>query len=591
MLSPVAAVSVVGASIEKPVVASAETSSVQAAATPLAVLSSAVNASAGGKLNMLLAAARERMFESLLSAIDAASVALNLPREPDESNAAFAQRLADAIRSLPPQQVATAQQQLNMQVKTPAPLPLLAEAFDNPDSPQAVQIAVSLDASLTQEPDAVIRAVVNSYGQNAGEPDVVGRQQAPQVPAQAVPKTSEPAANTATAAPSALPEKTAALTPANTAAAAPTASPEKMAAPFPAPVTTVPSMPAVQVSQQTAATIIQAIVSPAVVLVPEAMPDLEAVVIPQTAPNQPVSPAPQAANVPVIVEKSIPPQVAVSVEDKLPPATSLPPALPNEAKLPTEIALIRSPLAPPPVPRDIQQLRADIKQGLQVVISPPMDITDSELPQVIRTEAPLAERVIAQALVGNAPDRPDLQPLPQTVRDESVRNIAAALAGQIPASSEEVQNAPLAAALPGKPQGNAPVMTIMDMSEAVAQTGTTIAPLLGIPFAIAHYLPAAVPAEDDPKRVDRVDLVDEEREQGQGGETARDDSEDESSPEETDQPAAAAADPVAGDADAEVASASTVPVAPKTAALPAPAPVDPLSDHAFDFYRRMVGWE
>lgn len=591
MLSPVAAVSVVGASIEKPVVATAETSSVQAAATPLAVLSSAVNANAGGKLNMLLAAARERMFESLLSAIDAASVALNLPREPDESNAAYAQRLADAIRSLPPQQVATAQQQLNMQVKTPVPLPLLAEAFDNPDSPQAVQIAVSLDASLTQEPDAVIRAVVNSYGQNAGEPDVV-KQQPPQVPAQSVPKTSEPVANTATAAPSALPEKTATLTPANTATAAPTASPDKMTAPSPAPVTTAPSMPAMQVSQQTAATIIQAIVSPAMVLVPEAIPDLEAVVIPQTAPNQPVSTAPQAANVPiVVVEESIPPQIAVTVEDKLPPTTSLPPAVPGEAKLPTEIALIRSPLTPPPVPRDIQQLRADIKQGLQVVISPPTDITGSELPQVIRTDVPLAERVIAQALAANAPDRPDPQPLPQTVRDESVRNIAAALAGQIPGSSEEVQNAPLAAALPGKPQGNAPAMTIMDLSEAVAQTGTTIAPLLGIPFAIAHYLPADVPAEDDPKRVDRVDLVDEEREQGQGGETARDDSEDESPPEETDQSAIAAADPASEEAAAEVASASTMPAAPKMAALPAPAPVDPLSDHAFDFYRRMVGWE
>jgi hypothetical protein len=574
------------------VVATAETSSVQTAATPLAVLSSTVNASVEGKLNMLLVAARERMFESLLSAIDAASVALNVPREPDESNAAFAQRLADAIRSLPPQQVAAVQQQVNTQLKTPVPLPLLAEAFDNPDSPQAVQIAVSLDASLTQEPDAIIRAVVSSYGQNAGEPDMVEPQQAPQVPAQAAPKTSEAAANTVTAAPSALPEKTAALTPANTATAAPTASPEKVAAPSPAPVTTAPSMPAVQVLQQTAATIIQAIVSPAVVLVPEAMPELEAVVMPQAVPNQPASPTPQAANVLVVVEESIPPQIAVTVEDKLPAATSLPPALPKEAKLPTEIALIRSPLTPPPVPRDIQQLRADIKQGLQVVISPPIDITGSELPQVIRTDVPLAERVSAQALATNAADRPDLQLLPQTVRDESVRNLTAALAGQAPVSSEETQNAPaVAAVLPAKSPVSVPAMTTMNMAEAVAQTGTMIAPLLGIPFAIAHYLPADTPTDDDPKRVDRVDLVDEEREQGQGGETARDDSEDEPQPEETAQPAATAADPVSEEADAEVAAASAMPVAPKLAALPAPAPVDPLSDHAFDFYRRMVGWE
>ncbi|NTG39436.1 hypothetical protein [Rhizobium rhizogenes] len=566
MLSPVAAVSVVGASIEKPVVATAETSSVQAAATPVAVLSSAVNASAGGKLNMLLAAARERMFESLLSAIDAASVALNVPREPGESNAALAQRLVDAIGSLPPQQLAAAQQQLNAQMKTPVPLPLLAEALDNPDSPQAVQIAVSLDASLTQEPDAVIRAVVNSYGQNAGEPDAVGQQQTP-VPAQAMPKTSEAAAtNTAPAAPSALPEKT--------------------ATPSPTPVTASPSTPSAQAPQQAATTIVQTIAGPVVIPVLEVMPDLAAAVTPQTAPNPQVSATPQVASMPA-AERGAPSQIAVIVEDKALPTASLPLAAVGEAKLPTEIALIRSPLTPPPVPRDIQQLQADIKQGLQVVISPAIDVTGPDLPQVTRSDMPLAERVIAQALVAG---QQDLQPLPQTVRDESLRNLTAALAGQTAASSEEAQTAP-AAALPVKSQGNAPAMTIMDMSEAVAQTGTTIAPLLGIPFAIAHYLPADTPTEDDPKRVDRVDLVDEEREQGQGGETARDDSEDESPPEEADQPAAAAADPAAEDANVDVISASAIPVAPKIAALPAPAPVDPLSDHAFDFYRRMVGWE
>lgn len=560
MLPPVAAVSVVGASIEKPVVATAETSSAQAAATPLAVLSSAVNASAGGKLNMLLAAARERMFESLLSAIDAASVALNVPREPGESNAALAQRLVDAIRSLPPQQLAAAQQQLNAQAKMPVPLPLLAEALDNPDSPQAVQIAISLDASLTQEPDAIIRAVVNSYGQNAGEPDTVGQQQ----PGQVMPKTSEAAVNTATAAPTALPEK--------------------MAAPSPAPVTASPSTPSAQAPQQAATTIVQTIAGPVAIPVPEVMPDLEAAVTPQTVPNPQISATPQAANIPA-AERGVASQIAVIVEDKAIPLASLPLLASGESRIPTEIALIRSPLTPPPVPRDIQQLQADIKQGLQVVISPAIDVAGPDVPQVTRSDTPLAERVIAQAL---AADQQDLQLLPQTVRDESVRNLTAALAGQAAVSSEEAQNAP-AAALPVKSQGNAPVMTIMDMSEAVAQTGTTIAPLLGIPFAIAHYLPAEVPAEDDPKRVDRVDLVDEEREQGQGGETARDDSEDEPQPEEADQPATAAvADPVA---EAEVVSASATPVAPKIAALPAPAPVDPLSDHAFDFYRRMVGWE
>jgi hypothetical protein len=317
--------------------------------------------------------------------------------------------------------------------------------------------------------------------------------------------------------------------------------------------------------------------------VPEAMPDLGVVVMPQPAPNQQVSAPSQAANA-LAVERGAPPQIAVTVEDKVPPTASLSPVAPSEVKLPTEIALIRSPLTPPPVPRDIQQLQAEIKQGLQVVISPAIDVAGPDLPQVTRSDMPLAERVVAQALAAN---QPDLQPLPQTVRDESVRNLTAALAGQNTVSFEEAPPAP-AAVLLGKSSVNVPAMTTMDIAEAVAQTGTMIAPPLGIPFAIAHYLPAEVPAEDDPKRVDRVDLVDEEREQGQGGETARDDSEDDAQPEEPDQLTATASDPASEEADAEEVSAANMPVMP---ALPAPAPVDPLSDHAFDFYRRMVGWE
>ncbi len=55
----------------------------------------------------------------------------------------------------------------------------------------------------------------------------------------------------------------------------------------------------------------------------------------------------------------------------------------------------------------------------------------------------------------------------------------------------------------------------------------------------------------------------------------------------THQSAAEASD----EADAEAASPEVKVVAPKPLALPMPAPRDPLHDHAFDFYRRMVGWE
>lgn len=145
MLLPVGAVSAVGVSIEKPIAATAETSGLQTTATPLAVLSSAVNASVEGKLNMLLVAARERMLDSLLSAIDAASKVVNVSREPDESNTAYAQRVAAAIRSLTPPQLAAAQQRMDGQMRTPVPLPLLAAALQDPESPQAVQLASALN--------------------------------------------------------------------------------------------------------------------------------------------------------------------------------------------------------------------------------------------------------------------------------------------------------------------------------------------------------------------------------------------------------------------------------------------------------------
>jgi hypothetical protein len=579
MLSPVSAVSALGTVLEKPAVATAETSGVQTAATPLAVLSSTVNASVEGKLNMLLVAAREQMFDSLLSAIDAASAALNVSREPDESNAALAQRLADTIRSLPQQQLAVAQQLLDTQAKMPIPLPLIAEALTNPDGPEAVQIAISLEAALTQEPDAVIKAVVNSYGQNAGETDTIE----PQVPlpTQTAPKNADAAPVTAAAV---LP-----------------ASPEKAAAPVPAAATTAPSATSAQAPGETPATAAQSqtFLFSAAALDPEVAPNLETASTPQTTPNQQVAPSQQPA--PILqavsallvdagVGEIVHPQSAISVEDNVSPAGPASSAAPAEPKLPTEVALIRSPVTPPPVPRDIQQIRADIKEGLQVVIGRAIDVAGPELLQIIQDDASSAERVIAQALAANAADQREVQSLPQTAGDEGVRNLAAAMASQNSVSPEETSNAPAAAAaLLGKSLGDMLAAPAMDMPDTAAQMGAPIPLPQGIPFAIAQYLPADLPIDDeDLEQVNRVDPADdEEHEQGQGGETAQDESEDDSQPEETHPPAAEASD----EADAEAASSEAEVVAPKPLALPTPAPSDPLHDHAFDFYRRMVGWE
>ncbi|MEF0942793.1 hypothetical protein [Rhizobium sp. BR 362] len=570
MLSPVSAVSALATALEKPGVATAETSGAQTAATPLAVLPNTVTASVEGKLTMLLVAARERMFDSLLSVIDDASAALNVSREPDESNAALAQRLVDTIRSLPPQQLAVAQQVLDKQAETPLPLPLIAEALTNPDGPEALQIAINLDAALAPEPDAVIKAVVNSYGQNAGKSETI-EPQSP-VPAQTALKTANVAPSTA---PAVL-----------------AASPESAATPAPAVATAALSASPAQVSAATPAAIApaQAVLVAAAILEPEVLPDLQTASTPQAVPNQQSSPLPPAATALLVdtgIGEIVLPPNAVPVDGDISSAAVALLATSAEDKLPTEIALIRSPITPPPVPRDIQQIRADIKQGLQVVTGRAIDIAGPELLQIIEDDESSAEKIIAQALAANADDQKQVQSLPQTTGNESTRNLAAAMASQNSVSGNEIQNAP--AAPQSKSLDGAQVAPAVDMPDAAAQMATPLPLPQGIPFAIAHYLPADVPIDnEDLERVDRVDPADdEEHEQGQGGETAQDESENDSEPDEMHHPVSEAS----SEADAEVASSEASAVPPKPLTLPAPAPQNSLRDHAFDFYQRMVEWQ
>lgn len=550
MLLPVGAVSAVAASIEKPVVATAETAGLQTAATPLAVLSSTVNASVEGKLNMLLVAARERMFDSLLSAIDAAGVALNVSRQPGESDAAFAQRVAATIRSLPPQQLAVAQQQLNAKISTPIPLPLLADALEHPESPQAVQLALSLPAPAA-EPDAALKAVVNSYGQNAGEAESV----VTQTPTPALAQKAADMAAQATLLPP--PAEDAATPTATQPAGQPTQQPQAAsppsASPAPAPAATVQTAPAPAIAQGGA--------GPAPQVSPGAGIDANAILLS--------------------------PQLASLVDDLA--AGPLLAAIAAEVKLPTEVELIRSPLTPPPVPRDIQQIQADIKQGLQVIINPPVvAAANSGLLQIISNPAASVEKIIAQALTANGAGQ--MSPQPQPAVDESGRGRLVA-AGFTPASlAGEPEVYVSVAALAGKsqPQTSAGAATaIFDTPEQMA----ALAPVpLGVPFVVANYLPAATPTKEaESKRVDRVDPVeDEEGEEASDGDREQHESEDGSQAEES---SPQAAEETSGDMEAQLVSSQDAVAASDLPALPQPAPADRPQDHAFDFYRRMVEWE
>ncbi|MFJ6328147.1 MULTISPECIES: hypothetical protein [unclassified Rhizobium] len=547
LLPAVGAVSAVSVSIEKPVVVTAETSGLQAAATPAAVLSSAVNASVEGKLNMLLVAARERMFDSLLSAIDTAARALNLSREPGESNAVYAQRVAAAISNLSPQQLAAAQQRMDAQMSTPVPLPLLAAALTDPESPQAVHLALSLEQASTVEPDAALKAVVNSYGQNAGDVKAATAQAiAPAI----LQKVADIAAQAASLA-SSVKEQAPAATSVQSAAQ-PASTPQGAAQPGGA------SSPTAAANQ---AAPVQALPQNGAATTSQAAPAGSGVNAATTSPSQPLSPPGNQAAGPLLA------------------------AIAAEAKLPTEIELIRSPLAPPPLPRDIQQIQADLKQGLQVVIGSPAATISSDLLQIINNPMASAEKIIAQALTAGAAGQ-----IPQPAVDESGRSRSLPLAG-IPVSLAIEEEMPLpAAALSGKPQLQAPSMAAMAMYDAAEQTGMPVPLPIGVPFVVANYLPTAAPAKAiDQKRIDRVDPVGDEEDQGSSDdeEMAQHQEEDDSRPEE--QPAPAAEEAADDQETGPVVSQQRAD--PEMAALPQPSLGDRQQGQAFDFYRRMVAWE
>jgi hypothetical protein len=562
MLLPVGAVSAVGVSIEKPIAATAETSGLQTTATPLAVLSSTVNASVEGKLNMLLVAARERMLDSLLSAIDAASKVVNVSREPGESNTAYAQRVAAAIRSLTPPQLAVAQQRLDAQMRTPVPLPLLAAALEDPESPQAVQLALSLEQASTAEPDAVLKAVVNSYGQNAGEVETPATQAAVSAPLQ---KAADLAALATTLAAA---EEPASAMPAPISTTTTPATAQPAAQPAPAPQQTSqpgflaqsPSAPAV--GQATLAQTAQA----------QTVAQNSAIIVPQVAP---------AGSVALAASPSL---LASLVEDLT--AGVLLTTIAAEAELPTEVALIRSPLTPPPVPRDIQQIEADIKQGLQVVISPPAMATDPDLLQIISNPSSSVEKIIAQALTGNAAAQASsAQPPGANEGPKSPVSLAA-----MPISlAEEPETSGAFALASGKPPLQTSSVTPMAVYEA-AEQATISAPLpLGVPFVVANYLPLDAPGKNgESKLLNRVDPVgDEESGQARDEETPQGQDEEQAHAEES---SAQAEGEASDEAEADPTSVGDDNVRPELVALPQPLR-DPLHDHAFDFYRRMVTWE
>ncbi|RDJ16956.1 hypothetical protein [Rhizobium grahamii] len=133
------------------------------------IQSADLNSSVAGKLNILLLAMRARMVDALLDVLNATSEAVSIPREEDETDLAFASRLAAAIQKLPPAKIEQVERQLAMQGHA-VPLRLLAEALRNPAGPEAARIATYLETIRYKDRDLTTRAVVRSYGQNDASP-------------------------------------------------------------------------------------------------------------------------------------------------------------------------------------------------------------------------------------------------------------------------------------------------------------------------------------------------------------------------------------------------------------------------------------
>ncbi|MBY5347845.1 hypothetical protein [Rhizobium leguminosarum] len=143
--------------------------SVIAPAPVNAVEAADLNSAIAGKLNILLLAARERMVEALFDVIDAAGRSISLDRGEDESNLAFASRLADAIRRLPTARIDEVERQLTENGHS-VPLRTIAEALKNPTGPEAARVVAYLEIVRYKDRDLAARAVVRSYGQNDASP-------------------------------------------------------------------------------------------------------------------------------------------------------------------------------------------------------------------------------------------------------------------------------------------------------------------------------------------------------------------------------------------------------------------------------------
>jgi hypothetical protein len=548
MLPPIRAVSGAVAPVvqSEAAVVSETLSSLVAAPDAAVALSMAASAGVEGKLNMLLIAARARMVDSLFAAIDAISAALNTPQKQGETTIAFALRLADSIGELTPTQLDNVQQQVNAQVKA-LPLPLIAQALQEPTGPAAAQVVAYLEVVKYKERDLATKAVVGSYGLNDGQPDApVAAEMRPQ----AMKQMDAPTINLSVG------QIVAGKAMSLSADAVGTLKTPPTPAADPALSTQAPEVG------------------------PEKAEGAGVVVPPGAAVTGEAKDAKVAAAVLLPIAAAVPNEATTS---PIPVKVSLPPQ--------TDLSAQPQPVAQASVPRQIQQIEAAVQEGLKVVVHLAIEVAGPELLQIMAQGEPLADKVVAQALVADMMDSVTLQFLPQTAAPDPTKAPAVALASastsQPILASEELSQTGRAVL----PASEPPAPSAVPL--AAAQMQAVVVPVVGVPFAIAQYLPThEIVAEREDIFIDSVDPVDDEKQgQGQPGGQAEDDA---ANGEEPDDQAPARTISLASEDDGDGIAAEEAPkasVEPKQLALPASVPLEPLRDRAYDLYQRMVGWD
>lgn len=129
-----------------------------------------------GRINNLLLSGRESMQTNLADIADLVGGAIGLTRKDGESDAAFAQRFANALGTLDDSQRMRLQTQLNQALKG-LQVDILLRVLQNTDGPEAALLSAYMEIQRNNSGDLRARTVVSSYSQNGAGPS-----QAPSAP-------------------------------------------------------------------------------------------------------------------------------------------------------------------------------------------------------------------------------------------------------------------------------------------------------------------------------------------------------------------------------------------------------------------------